>query len=288
MTLEQLHVLNAIVKTGSFRAASVEMHKAQSAISYAIKTLEDELGFALFNRSSYRPQLTAQGRSYVKKSQELLLQLQELDQTAEFLKRGHEPVIRISLSPLFPLPSLNSVIKEFKKQFPLTEVHFVHDILSNDEKLMEDHVDIALGEIYNESGRIESRKITSVNMLVTVAPSHSLKKLKIPTPADLEKYPQIVLTSPTPSRRLAGISNAQNILYVEDQLTKMSFIECGLGWGRLPEHLLKDKVKTKSLVSLKVKPIVVPLYIARNPERELGPCSKFFWDHFSVQKKYSS
>lgn len=286
MTLEQLVVLDTIVKTGSFRAASNRMHKAQSAISYAVRTLEDELGFALFSRSSYRPQLTSRGRSFLKKSHELLSQFDELEKTVEFLKRGHEPVVRIALSPLFPLPTLNNVIQEFKQRFPQTEVRFIHDILSNDEKLLEDHVDIALGEIYNESGKIESKKVATVKMLTTVATGHPLSKLKSPGTKDFENHPQIILTSPTPSPRSAGIDNSQNLIYVEDQLTKMSFIECGLGWGRLPEHLVKTKVKEKSLFILKQKPILVPLYIARNPNRELGPCGKFIWNHFSIQKKF--
>ena len=37
MTLDQLKVLAAIVETGSFRAAADRLHRAQSAVSYAIK-----------------------------------------------------------------------------------------------------------------------------------------------------------------------------------------------------------------------------------------------------------
>lgn len=280
MTLEQLQVFNTIVTAGSFRAASLEMHKAQSAISYAIKTLEDELGFKLFNRSSYRPQLTPQGRAYLKKSQEVLLDIEHLQQTADFLKRGHEPVIKIALSPLFPLPFLNDAIQSFKKQFPYTEVRFSHNILSNDEMLLDDEVDLALGEIYNESGQLETKKIATAEMLTAVSTGHPLKKIKSPTSSDLEKYSQIILSSPNPSPRTPGVNNSQNIIFVEDQLTKMSFIECGLGWGRLPKHLLEPKIKNKTLTALPVKPITVPLHIARKTEREPGPCSRFFWNHF--------
>jgi DNA-binding transcriptional LysR family regulator len=47
MTLEQLQCLRAIVEEGSFRAAASKLHKAQSAISYAIRLLEEEFGFEL-------------------------------------------------------------------------------------------------------------------------------------------------------------------------------------------------------------------------------------------------
>ena len=63
VTLDQLLVLSKIAETGSFRAAAGVLHRAQSAVSYAIKNLEDELGVELLCRDQYRPTLTPAGEA---------------------------------------------------------------------------------------------------------------------------------------------------------------------------------------------------------------------------------
>src|SRR5271154_2231676 len=64
-TLDQLHVLTAVVEAGSFSAAARRLHRAQSVVSYTIANLEAQLGVALFARDGRRPLLTDAGRALV-------------------------------------------------------------------------------------------------------------------------------------------------------------------------------------------------------------------------------
>lgn len=287
MTLDQLQVLQTIVKSGSFRAASQELHRAQSAVSYAIRSLESELGFKLFNRDQYRPQLTQQGRAFLKKADDLIFQFDELEETAEFLKRGHEPVIRLAVSALWPLPSLISALKEFSSRFPQTEVKIIHDMLSNDEQLLEDHADLSLGTLYNESSLLIAEELFPVNMISVCAKNHPLTKIKGKiSEEELGKHRQVIIsTTVKSSNRSAGIINPDNVISVQDYLTKKAFLQEGLGWGRMPEHMIKEEIKDKSLVTLSQKPFVTRTHIARHSQRELGPCGKFLWDYFSNRQK---
>ena len=68
VTHEELETLVSIVEEGSFRAASERLMKAQSAVSYAIKNLETDLGVILFDRTFYRPRLTAEGETIYQKA----------------------------------------------------------------------------------------------------------------------------------------------------------------------------------------------------------------------------
>ncbi|XGC80281.1 LysR family transcriptional regulator [Bdellovibrio bacteriovorus] len=287
MTLDQLQVLQTIVKLGSFRAASQELHRAQSAVSYAIRTLESELDFKLFTRDQYRPQLTPQGRAFLKKADDLIFQLSELQETAEFLKRGHEPIIRLAVSALWPLPSLISALKEFKAKFPHTEIKIIHDVLSNDEQLLEDHADIALGHIFNEQSLLVAEELFTVNMVAVCSADHPLAKFKgKATTQELAKHPQIIMSSTVKSsNRSAAIINPDNVISVQDYLTKKEFLVAGLGWGRMPEHLVKEEIKKKSLVTVINKPHVTTVHIARHSQKELGPCGKFLWNYFSHRQK---
>ena len=54
LSLDQMQVLLTVVDTGSFAAAGRKLGRATSAISYAIDTLESQLGLELFDRDSRR------------------------------------------------------------------------------------------------------------------------------------------------------------------------------------------------------------------------------------------
>ena len=65
-SIDQLLVLLSVVEAGSFTSAAKRLGRATSAISYAIDTLEQQLGISLFDRGTTRkPKLTPQGEAVV-------------------------------------------------------------------------------------------------------------------------------------------------------------------------------------------------------------------------------
>ena len=64
-SIDQLLVLLVVAEAGSFSAAAKRLGRATSAISYAIDTLEAQLGLSLFDRGTTRkPEAHATGRSH--------------------------------------------------------------------------------------------------------------------------------------------------------------------------------------------------------------------------------
>ena len=58
IALEHLHVIDVIHQEGSFRKASEKLFKARSAVSYSVKQVEDYYQIQIFDRDTYRPELT--------------------------------------------------------------------------------------------------------------------------------------------------------------------------------------------------------------------------------------
>jgi DNA-binding transcriptional LysR family regulator len=52
LTLDQMRVLVAVAETGSFSAAARKLGRVQSAISQAVRTMEQALRLTLFDRRS--------------------------------------------------------------------------------------------------------------------------------------------------------------------------------------------------------------------------------------------
>ena len=62
-SIDQLLVLLTVAEAGSFTAAARRLGRAISAISYAIDTLEAQLGLSLFDRGTTRkPRLTPRAK----------------------------------------------------------------------------------------------------------------------------------------------------------------------------------------------------------------------------------
>ena len=71
LTFDQIRVFLSVVDEGSFPKAAKSLNRAQSAVTYAIRKLEAEIGVPLFDRSAYRsstnagrPRTTDPGASY--------------------------------------------------------------------------------------------------------------------------------------------------------------------------------------------------------------------------------
>jgi DNA-binding transcriptional LysR family regulator len=71
LTLDQIRVFLSVVDAGSFPKAAKSLQRAQSAITYAIRKLEAEIGVQLFDRSAYRSVLTPAGRALLTRARRI-------------------------------------------------------------------------------------------------------------------------------------------------------------------------------------------------------------------------
>ena len=98
MTQTQLKGFLAIVEHRSFTAAADRLYISQSALSQQMKTLERELGFALFDRSTRQVVLTEAGRSFyqsAQKMQELYIHAVAEGQQLQKMHQQHRKRLRI-------------------------------------------------------------------------------------------------------------------------------------------------------------------------------------------------
>lgn len=284
MEIHQVECFLAVVETGSFRAASEKLHKAQSAVSLSIKKLEDEFGFELFDRAEYRPSLTARGRSLLPQFYNFQQQLSQIGHHAGFLQKGYEPKICLAISALIPESTLVPVLQNFTLQFPFTELIVYQEVLSADEMLASGKADLAIGEIFDDQDRFEKKVVKSVDMISVCSSEHPLAAKKGRAgKTDLLKHRQIVLKSTVENAdRLAGVEPGQPQIGVYSFSLKKQLIMCGVGWGGLPNHMIESELKKKQLIKTHDQPTSVAMHLAWDKKRALGPCAKFLISAFSV------
>jgi len=98
-SLKALHAFDHAARTGSFKSAARALNVSPTAISHHIRTLEEDLGVALFNRDGRHVTLTPLGQEL---SADVAQAFAQLLQGVERTRRGpHAQVIRIAAGPFF-------------------------------------------------------------------------------------------------------------------------------------------------------------------------------------------
>ncbi|ARR57722.1 hypothetical protein HY78_29945 (plasmid) [Rhizorhabdus wittichii DC-6] len=89
------------VELGSFSRVATESGMKVSTVSRYIAALEDDLGAALFNRTTRRLKLTEAGTTFYSKAAQVLADLEEARQATSALNGKPQGVLRINIPSAF-------------------------------------------------------------------------------------------------------------------------------------------------------------------------------------------
>ena len=98
-SLKFLKTFQFAAKRRSFKAASEELFITPSAVSHQIKSLEEQLGVALFERGVRTLKLTDAGAHYLEHTNEVFAKLEKV--TEQLQVRYGRPIIRLNVPPFF-------------------------------------------------------------------------------------------------------------------------------------------------------------------------------------------
>lgn len=97
--IERIHlrILRQIERDGSLTAAAQSLHLTQSALSHAIRKLENQAGVAIWYREGRRIRLTPAGGALLAAAERLLPQLERLDTVLTEYAAGQYGTLRIGM-----------------------------------------------------------------------------------------------------------------------------------------------------------------------------------------------
>lgn len=253
-TLDQLAVLDAIARAGSFAGAAEATHRVPSAISYAVHTLEEALGVALFDRSGRKAELTPAGRRLLDEGRELLARAAQFERLAASLGEGWEPDLRIVVDGALPMAPITAALGRFVAQRLPTQVHL--DVEYQDGVLHRfdaDHADLMLALGLEDGGRLKGTPLPPLPMVLVAAATHPLAR---PGPLHrdaLLEHVDLVVKDTSPAYAAAprqAFLGTQNVLRLSDFHTKRAALRSGVGFGWLPLHLAEADLQSGALVLL--------------------------------------
>lgn len=284
MTLEQLRVLCAIVDQGGFRAAAEALYRSQSAVSIAIRKLEEELDLKLFLRDQYRPVLTDEGRSLYEKARTVLSHANEFSTLAQHFSMGEEPELRLAMSAIAPVERVMAVLKQVMHLAPATKLTLLVENLNGTmERLDDGDVDIAITESTADGSGYEHAVIGQVEFVSVVSSASPFaNKAATLNERDMEDTTQIIVrdTSRHTEKKTVGVLKSVTPWVVNDFIMKKRIIASGMGWGHMPRHLVEDEIKNGELVVIGFEDYVslkLDVKIVRRKNKPVGPVAEKLW-----------
>lgn len=252
ITLDQLRTLITVAEQGSFSAAGRKLRRVQSAVSTAMANLEAQLGLTIWDRTTRVPKLTAQGKVVVASARRVLSEVESLRAVTSELRRGVEPVVSLCVDVLFPLPPLVQLCGAFAAQFPGVELRIDTQLMSAvSARVLSGAATIGVASPLGLMPELERKLLAKIRMVPVVAPNHPLAAVRGPIAQErFSELVQIVLAE----RSDEGVAD-QAVLSprtwrVADLHAKGAMIEAGLGWGNLPEHFIREKLKRRQLIAI--------------------------------------
>jgi len=119
--LRQLRALLAVAEEGSFTLAARKLFVTQSAVSHSLRTLEEQLGCRLLDRTGKRVSVTTEGGILLRRCKRVVRELEEATRELDGLRRWGQTTIRVGAPHSLCHSMIPSVLREFRDCFPRCE-----------------------------------------------------------------------------------------------------------------------------------------------------------------------
>jgi len=287
ITLQQLATLDAIIEHGSIQAGAEFLNKTHPSIITAIKKLEGELGFSIFDRSGYRSTLTLEGVAFYKSAKQILNDVNRLKTQALHLGNNEEAELNIAIGDITPIPGSLKVLHQFSEQNRFTHLNLLFENLEGvNERLLNEEADLIIHHIDKTDHQYEYKDFCKVQVIPVVAKDF----LSLPVNnnlryADLENYTQCIIrdtTSNSETKNHFVLEQSPHIT-VGDQHTKKEIIMQRMAWGHMPLFLIKNELKSGKLISIAGKHIkgrTVDIVVSRLLKKRHGIMAERLWQTF--------
>jgi DNA-binding transcriptional LysR family regulator len=287
-SVDQLLVLLAVVEEGSFTGAARRLRRATSAISYAIDTLEAQLGVSLFDRGTTRkPKLTHVGEAVVSEARAVAHSVDTLRARVRGLLDGLESEVSLVVDSIYPNDQVVAALNDFHAKFPTVPLRLLVQTLGGVERVLRiGDADIGVGGVLHMDGTgLRRIQIGGVTMVPVAAPGHPLA---LAGDASLQRaldHVQLVLSDrPAGEGRDYGVVSLAT-WRIGDLTLKHKLLLSGVGWGGMPEPMVRADIESGRLVRLDLRDWrggEYQMQVAHKIEAPPGPAGRWLIERLAL------
>lgn len=166
----EMQVFVRVVEAGSFSNAARLLRMTPSTVSKLVARIEVRLGVRLLERSTRRLVLTAEGQIYYERSQAVLNEIEDVEQTLAKGGRQTSGIVRVNASVSFGVLALEPLLRDFWEAYP----NITLDLSLSDEivDLYLDRTDVAfrIGKLNDST--LTARRIGKSRRIIAASPDY--------------------------------------------------------------------------------------------------------------------
>lgn len=245
MDLRRLRYFVAVAEERHFGRAAARLHMAQPPLSQQIRTLEDELGVRLLNRTTRRVELTGAGAAYLDRAREILTAVDDAAHEARRVAAGSVGRLAVGCVGSATYSLLPALARGLSTELPGVDFAFRGEMLVPDQvrALRSGDIDIALLRPPVADTALAVRILRRERLVAAVPADHPLAARRRISVATLRDEPFIVHSGRRDAVmfetvltlcRAAGFDPAVRH-EVDETSTLVTLVAGGLGVAVVPE-----------------------------------------------------
>lgn len=245
VTLKQWRMLHAVIDCNGFSAAAECLHVSQSAISYTLARMQEQLGVALLRVEGRKAHVTDAGRTLMEYSRNVIRSAIELETLAEKMRLGWESELRLVVDQDCPQAFVMAAMRSFGDSAAHVKLALQEASSAKAEMaVLHNAADLAI--CTNVPPGLIAARLLSIQYVAVAHPTHPLAAASTPlTEVDLGRHTRIVLGSesealPQPAGRAADTAMQWRFSSMDSALAAL---EAGLGYAWLPLNRIEQLVR---------------------------------------------
>lgn len=175
MDLRQLRYFVTVAKHLHFGKAAAELNMAQPPLSHQVLRLEDELGVRLFERTSRKVAITAEGAELLEATRCALHEIGRIRELAARLRVGEAGRLRVGF--VFPILGwgLAERLRTFRDRYPAIDVEAVQlpNFMQTTE-VLSDRIDVGLTMSHVHHDDVTEHELVRLPLMAVLPVGHRL------------------------------------------------------------------------------------------------------------------
>ncbi len=292
LSLRQLRAFLAVAQESSMTRAATRLHLTPSALSMLVRSMEDDLGMRLFERTTRRVVLTDAGKQFLPTVEQVFNQLESGIASLQQSQRLKASQLRVAASPLLASALFPKVIASFRAQHPqVTVVLMDAPIDALPDLVRRGEVDMAVCTANSDVADLSAHLMYVDKLMLACHVDHPLAQAREVSWPSLIEEPLILMRHGSGLRSLVDSTiskwckHLKPAYEVSQVATALGLVAEGQGLSILPSYAISraqaaTQVLSIATVSL-VGPVVAREIVALTPASVQVPVAvEAFMEHF--------
>ncbi len=263
MDFDQIETLIEVARLSSFSRAAEKRFRTQPAISSQIRSLEEEVGAKLLDRSGGKVSVTASGKLFLKFAEELLEARKAMMTAVAETERVPRGEIVVGANEGTCLHILPEVFAEFKRQYPDVNISINRaDYAKILESVIDNSVDFGVVSLPVHDSRLTVVLIHKDELVIIAPPKHPLAKSKSATIAEAAAYPLVVPKGGHTRDALENLFYERKLkprytMELDSSELLKRFVAADAGIGFIARSNVLEDVRASALVPINISDAIV-------------------------------